>query len=65
MIDYMIYENLCLKFIRELAKGNREGMRSVMKRLEDLEKEHGEDSLGTMVYFSVTGMKGLIYDKKK
>lgn len=64
MIDNLILENLSKKFNRELAKGNLVEAEKVVKRLEDLYQQHTHDSLGTMIYFTVRGMKLLLKDRK-
>ena len=64
MIDELILKNLNNKFTRELAKGNLEEAWKVVERLEKLEKDHKNDSLGTMIYFTVRGMKILLKDRK-
>lgn len=64
MIDELILKNLSNKFTRELAKGNLEEAEKVIERLEKLEKDHKNDSLGTMIYFTVRGMKILLKDRK-
>ena len=64
MIDELILKNLNNKFTRELTKGNLEEAEKVVKRLEDLYQQHTHDSLGTMIYFTVRGMKVLLKDKK-
>ena len=65
MIDNLILENLNNKFTRELAKGNLEEAEKVVERLEKLEKDHKNDSLDTMIYFTVRGMKVLLKDRQK
>ena len=60
MIDELILKNLNNKFTRELAKGDLEEAGKVVKRLEDLYQQHSTDSLGTMIYFTVRGMKKLL-----
>jgi len=63
MIDNLILENLNNKFTRELAKGDLAEARKVVKRLEDLYQQHTNDSLGTMIYFTVRGMKILLKNR--
>jgi hypothetical protein len=63
MIDELILKNLNNKFTRELAKGDLAEARKVVKRLEDLYQQHANDSLGTMIYFTVRGMKILLKDR--
>jgi len=65
MIDELILENLSNKFNRELAKGNLVEAEKVVKRLEDMEKNHTNDSLGTMIYFTVNGMKKILEGWRK
>ena len=60
MIDELILKNLNNKFTRELAKGDLVEAGKVVKRLEDLYQQHSNDSLGTMIYFTVRGMKTLL-----
>ena len=60
MIDNLILENLNNKFTRELAKGDLVEAGKVVKRLEDLYQQHTNDSLGTMIYFTMRGMKTLL-----
>ena len=64
MIDNLIVNNLSNKFMRELAKGNLEEAGKVVEMLEKLEKDHKNDSLGTMIYFTVRGMKILLKNRK-
>ena len=64
MIDELILKNLNNKFTRELTKGDLEEAEKVVKRLEDLYQQHTHDSLGTMIYFTVRGMKLLLKDRK-
>ena len=64
MIDELILKNLNNKFTRELAKGDLAEAERVIERLEKLEKAHKNDSLGTMIYFTVRGMKILLKDRK-
>jgi len=64
MIDELILKNLNNKFTRELTKGNLEEAEKVVKRLEALYQNHTHDSLGTMIYFTVRGMKLLLKDRK-
>lgn len=64
MIDNLIFENLSSKFNRELAKGNLEEAGKVIERLEKLGKEHTNDSLGTMIYFTVRGMRIILEGRK-
>ena len=63
MIDNLILTNLSNKFTRELAKGNIEEAKKVVERLEKLEKEHSNDSLGTSIYFTVRGMKVVLENR--
>ena len=65
MIDELILKNLNNKFIRELAKGDLTEAEKVMKRLEALYQQHSHDSLGTMIYFTVRGMKTILKDRQK
>ncbi len=60
MIDELLLKNLNNKFTRELAKGDLVEAGKVVKRLEDLYQQHSNDSLGTMIYFTVRGMKTLL-----
>ena len=64
MIDELILKNLNNKFTRELTKGDLAEAEKVVKRLEDLYQQHTHDSLGTMIYFTVRGMKLLLKDRK-
>ena len=64
MIDELILKNLNNKFTRELAKGDLEEAEKVVERLEDLYQQHTHDSLGTMIYFTVRGMKLLLKDRR-
>ena len=64
MIDELILKNLNNKFTRELAKGDLVEAEKVIKRLEDLYQQHTHDSLGTMIYFTVRGMKLLLKDRR-
>lgn len=64
MIDELILKNLNNKFTRELAKGNLAEAEKVVERLEKLYHQHLTDSLGTMIYFTVRGMKILLKDRK-
>ena len=64
MIDELILKNLNNKFTRELAKGNLEEAEKVVCRIETLYQQHTHDSLGTMIYFTVRGMKALLKDRK-
>ena len=63
MIDELILKNLNNKFTRELAKGDLIEAGKVVKRLEDLYQQHTNDSLGTMIYFTVRGMKTLLKNR--
>jgi hypothetical protein len=65
VIDNLIFENLNNKFTRELAKGNLVEAEKVVKRLENLYQQHTHDSLGTMIYFTVRGMKALLKGRQK
>ena len=65
MIDELILKNLNNKFIRELTKGNLVEAEKVVKRLEDLYQQHTHDSLGTMIYFTVRGMRAILKDRQK
>ena len=60
MIDELILKNLRSKFTRELAKRDLAGAEKVVERLESLHQAHLHDSLGTMIYFTVRGMKALL-----
>ena len=64
VIDNLIFENLNNKFTRELAKGDLVEAKKVVKRLENLYQQHTHDSLGTMIYFTVRGMKLLLKDRR-
>lgn len=64
MIDELILKNLNNKFTRELAKGDLAEAEKVVERLEKLYRQHLTDSLGTMIYFTVRGMKVLLKDRK-
>ena len=64
MIDDLILKNLNNKFTRELAKGNLAEAEKVVKRLEALYQNHTHDSLGTMIYFTVRGMKTILKGQK-
>jgi hypothetical protein len=64
MIDELILKNLNNKFTRELAKGNIVEAEKVVKRLETLYQAHSNDSLGTIIYFTVRGMKALLKGRK-
>jgi hypothetical protein len=64
MIDELILKNLNNKFTRELTKGDLVEAEKVVKRLEALYQQHSHDSLGTMIYFTVRGMKLLLKDRK-
>lgn len=37
----------------------------VVGRLEDLYQQHTNDSLGTMIYFTVRGMRTILKDRQK
>ena len=63
MIDELILKNLNNKFTRELAKGDLVEAGKVVKRLEDLYQQHTNDSLGTMIYFTVRGMKTFLKNR--
>ena len=65
MIDDLILKNLSAKFNRELSKGDLEEAEKVVKRLEALYQNHTHDSLGTMIYFTVRGMKTILKDRQK
>ena len=65
VIDNLIFENLNNKFTRELAKGDLAEAEKVVKRLEDLYQQHTHDSLGTMIYFTVRGMRTILKDRQK
>jgi hypothetical protein len=65
MIDELILKNLNNKFTRELAKGDLAEAEKVVKRVEALYHQHSTDSLGTMIYFTVRGMKVLLKDRQK
>ena len=65
MIDELILKNLSNKFTRELAKGDLEEAEKVVKRLEDLYQQHTHDSLGTMIYFTVRGMRTILKGRQK
>ena len=65
VIDNLIFENLNNKFTRELAKGDLVEAEKVVKRLENLYQQHSHDSLGTMIYFTVRGMKTILKDRQK
>jgi hypothetical protein len=65
MIDNLIFENLNNKFTRELTKGDLAEAEKVMKRLEDLYQQHTHDSLGTMIYFTVRGMRAILKNRQK
>lgn len=60
MIDELILKNLNNKFTRELTKGDLVEAEKVVERLENLYQQHTNDSLGTMIYFTVRGMKKLL-----
>lgn len=64
MIDELILKNLSNKFTRELTKGNLEEAKKVIGRLEVLEENHQNDSLGTMIYFTLRGMRTILKDRK-
>ena len=64
MIDELILKNLNNKFTRELTKGDLAEAEKVVCRVEDLYQQHTHDSLGTMIYFTVRGMKLLLKDRK-
>ena len=64
MIDELILKNLSNKFTRELAKGDLAEAEKVVCRIEALYQQHSHDSLGTMIYFTVRGMKALLKDRK-
>ena len=65
MIDELILKNLNNKFTRDLTKGDLAEAEKVVERLEKLEKEHQNDSLGTMIYFTVRGMRTILKDRQK
>ena len=65
MIDELILKNLNNKFTRELTKGNLEEAEKVVCRIEALYQSHSHDSLGTMIYFTVRGMKTILKDRQK
>ena len=65
MIDDSIVDNLSDKFMEELAKGNLVEAEKVIERLEKLEKDHENDSLGTVISFTVDGMKVVLNSWKK
>ena len=65
MIDDLILKNLSAKFNRELAKGDLGEAEKVVKRLEALYQNHTHDSLGTMIYFTVRGMKTILEGRQK
>ena len=64
MIDELILKNLNNKFTRELVKGDLAEAENIVERLEKLYQQHSTDSLGTMIYFTVRGMKVLLKDRK-
>jgi hypothetical protein len=64
MIDDLILRNLSAKFNGELAKGDLVEEQKVVKRLEALYQNHTHDSLGTMIYFTVRGMKTVLGGRK-
>ena len=57
MIDDSIVDNLSDKFMKELAKGNLVEAEKVIEKLEKLGKDHENDSLGTVISYTVDGMK--------
>ena len=65
MIDELILKNLSNKFTRELTKGDLAEAEKVVERLEGLYQQHIHDSLGTVIYFTVRGMKVLLKDRQK
>ena len=65
MIDELILKNLNNKFTRELAKGDLEEAEKVVGRLEKLYQQHTHDSLGTMIYFTVRGMRTILKGRQK
>lgn len=65
MIDELILKNLNNKFTQELAKGDLEEAGKVVERLEKLYHQHSTDSLGTMIYFTVRGMKTILKGRQK
>ena len=65
MIDELILKNLNNKFTRELAKGNLGEAEKVVGRLETLYQQHTHDSLGTMIYFTVRGMRTILKGRQK
>ena len=65
MIDELILKNLNNKFTRELAKRNLVEAEKVVKRLEALYQQHTHDSLGTMIYFTVRGMRTILKGRQK
>ena len=64
MIDELILKNLNNKFTRELTKGNLEEAEKVVCRIEALYHSHSHDSLGTIIYFTVRGMRTLLKGRK-
>ena len=64
MIDELILKNLNNKFTRELTKGDLKEAGKGVDRLEGLYQQHTHDSLGTMIYFTVRGMKLLLKDRR-
>jgi len=65
MIDELILKNLNNKFNRELAKGDLVEAEKVVCRVEDLYQSHSHDSLGTMIYFTVRGMRTILKGRQK
>ena len=63
MIDELIFKNLNNKLMRELAKGNQAEVEDVVKRMNKLYESHTNDSLGTMIYFTVRGIKKITETK--
>ena len=63
MIDELILKNLNNKFTRELTKGDLKEAGKVVDRLEGLYQQHTHDSLGTMIYFTVRGIKKITETK--
>ena len=61
----LILKNLNNKFTRELTKGDLAEAEKVMKRLEALYQQHIHDSLGTMIYFTVRGMRTILKNRQK
>ena len=65
MIDELILKNLNNKFTRELTKGDLVEAEKVVCRIETLYQQHSHDSLGTMIYFTVRGMRTILKGRQK